>query len=205
MPYHTGNSGVAEGANGIDDPLTTAQLDTLGGVFAINTYNLSGLASSLLNFNDLWSGLDKLLGILQNALSSKVLQQNLPFVGSKLKDGVDFLVDIKNKLNGASANTFDTVRQALFNLLGPASGRIESFGLSTPTTTARRAIQYTDIPGVNNAPNGISFDLPIGGTLWSAPTCRSISISAFLVWGSRSSRRRRSISACHGRSIWVSD
>ena len=167
MPVHAGNAGGAGGANGIDDPLTSTELDTLGGTFAINTYNLSGLASSLLNFGDMWSGLDKLLVILQNALSNKVLQQNLPFVGTHLKDGVDFLVDIKNKLNGATANTFDTVQQALFNLLGPGAGGLNLLVLD-PNHDGTPGYQYTDIVGVNNAPNGISFDLPMAGTLVSA-------------------------------------
>ena len=51
---------------GVDDPLTDEELEGLGDAFVIETHNVEALAASLLDFDNLWAGLDKLSRVLQS-------------------------------------------------------------------------------------------------------------------------------------------
>jgi Ca2+-binding RTX toxin-like protein len=71
-------------------------------------------------------GLDLLLKTIQDALNGEVFGVSLPLVGSKLKDGAQFIQDIRTqvvaKLKAAPDQTLEAVQQAIFDALGPAVG-----------------------------------------------------------------------------------
>ncbi|MBM3881910.1 MAG: LEPR-XLL domain-containing protein, partial [Verrucomicrobia bacterium] len=77
------------------------------------------------NSGMLLDGLDALLGTIQDALSSQVLNRNLPLVGDKLADAADFigdfrnglLADLRNKL-AEVGDPIGLVKEAIYNVLG---------------------------------------------------------------------------------------
>ena len=68
-------------------------------------------------------GLDRLLATIQSALSSRMLR-NLPLVGRNLANTARFIEDFRTnvvqRLRGLGDYALQTVRQALFNVFGPA-------------------------------------------------------------------------------------
>src|SRR5262249_37385233 len=115
IPEHTGPTGSNNSTLGVDDPLTTTEVASLGSNFEIETHNLSGFVSSVLDVSSLWGGINTFLNLLEQALRGKVFGVNLPLVGNKLKDGADLIDRIRTALGGASGTTQDAIQQVLFN------------------------------------------------------------------------------------------
>ncbi|HLO19184.1 MAG TPA: calcium-binding protein, partial [Sphingomicrobium sp.] len=86
--------------------------------------DLAAVIGSLSLDNQLGSlvgGLDLLLSVLQAALDGQVLGISLPLIGDSLKDGAQFLEQIRLKLNEAlesGGNAIPLVQDAIFSALG---------------------------------------------------------------------------------------
>ena len=119
IPHHTGATG-AVGTYGIDNPLTDEELEGLGDAFVIETHNVEALAASLLDFDNLWAGLDKLLEFLQSALANRVFGQRSSADWRQLRRTSQFIEEIRYVIRGSASNTVETVQQWLFDKLGPS-------------------------------------------------------------------------------------
>lgn len=88
--------------------------------------DLSSLLSSFdlrNNLSGLLDGAYTLLGFLQNAMQSGVLNRNLPLVGGHMKDGASFIGDVRDQIQAIRAAqqdlSVDAVRQAILDALTP--------------------------------------------------------------------------------------
>src|SRR5262249_23068375 len=67
-----------------------------------------------------------LLKTIQDALDAKVFGVSLPLVGTKLKQGAQFIQDIRDhviaKLKALPDQTLEAVQQAIFDSIGPRGG-----------------------------------------------------------------------------------
>ncbi|NOS71718.1 MAG: hypothetical protein HOP33_17550, partial [Verrucomicrobia bacterium] len=97
--------------------------------YTITTPDFSSLLNGFSLPNNLGAfldGLDTFLGYLQDSLNGQVFGVSIPLVGSSLHGGSDivgsFRTQVLGKLRSLTTQTDTAVRQALFDILGPAGG-----------------------------------------------------------------------------------
>ena len=129
--------------------------------FEIETHNLSGFVSSVLDLSSLWSQIGTFLNLLEQALKGKVFGVSLPIIGNKLKDGADLIDKIRTAISGGTGSTEDAIQQTLFNLLGPAALNVLNID---PNFDGDPALTYHDIPVDFSVPNQVLIDLKINKT-----------------------------------------
>ncbi|MBA2708276.1 MAG: hypothetical protein H0U59_10795, partial [Gemmatimonadaceae bacterium] len=112
------------------------------------------------NLDSLIEGLDKLLGLLQGALDSSTFAQNLPLVGSHMKDGADVIEQFRAQVisrlkilfNTTDPKNVDFVKAKLVEALGPIL-------LDGPD--AGTDVSVSDIAALVT-PSDVRFDFKIG-------------------------------------------
>jgi Ca2+-binding RTX toxin-like protein len=115
----TEQSGTNNGSGRVYSTVTIITPD-LAGLF--DDFNVCDVIT---NAPLLLDGLDALLATIEDALSNKVLNRNLPLVGAKLMEAADFIGDFRNgflaELRTKLADAGDPiglVKEAIFNALG---------------------------------------------------------------------------------------
>ncbi|MEX2645398.1 MAG: choice-of-anchor D domain-containing protein [Gaiellaceae bacterium] len=128
--------------------------------FNFDNFELPGLFALLSDPAVIIDGLDRLLLILQDALSGQIFGQKLPFVGDLLKDNpaAKVLLDIREKLLQPLANTLRQNNATLATLVGLIQQQIVAvLGPGGPVGTALGLAQGLIKDRVGSAP-GIGID-----------------------------------------------
>src|SRR5262249_26113623 len=104
-----------------------------------------------------------MLQVLQQALSGEVFGVDLPLVGDHMKDGAKFIEDFRDdvlaRLRALTSDSDDAVRQALFEVFGPAG-----LGLLRDGPDTGADVNVGDIQLVSTPENG-SFAMHLGQNL----------------------------------------
>ncbi len=115
------------------------------------------------DLGSLLDGLDLMLQVLQQALSGEVFGVSLPLVGDHLKDGAQFIEDFRDdvltRLRGLANHSDDAVRQALFEVFGPAGLGLLRDGADTGADVDLEDIQLV------STPDDVSFSMHLGEDL----------------------------------------
>jgi len=106
--------------------IVIGSLSNIAGTTTITTPDIAASFASmdlLTQLGVVIDGLDLLLKTIQDALDAKVFGVSLPLVGTKLKQGAQFIQDIRDhviaKLKALPDQTVTLVQQALFDSIGP--------------------------------------------------------------------------------------
>jgi hypothetical protein len=125
------------------------------------------------------NGLNTYLSRLDNAFSSRVLQNSFPLIGSQLRNSPvsRFIDTIRSKINNTfqAANPLSNseVRQAIFNALGNSAGGLNIL----QDLNGDRIINISDIR-VNTRSSNVEFQLRIGQTFvpFNTPLTQSLGL-----------------------------
>src|SRR5262249_22577860 len=130
-PHHDGATLTAGNAGGpspdIGDPLSAAELATLGSQFAVYPYQLDTFApgqnvsSTSLDHHPLVNGVTDLVNDLKGLIASKLLNRNLPLIGN-VSSFFNFLgVDLSPLTGKTTAADVVSALNSIFAGLGTAS------------------------------------------------------------------------------------
>ena len=95
----------------VEDLLSDQQLDDLGGQIIVNAHNLDEdfIGAGLLSFDSLWSGLEQFVDFAEDLLGTNVLDFELPIIGASLRDGLNFVGEVKAPDSGLPATLGELV------------------------------------------------------------------------------------------------
>ncbi|MCW5625853.1 MAG: LEPR-XLL domain-containing protein, partial [Burkholderiales bacterium] len=143
--FPTENNPVG-GAGNNNIQLTIGNLANIAGTTTLTAPNLAAEIGSIDLFNNMNSfvdGIDLILATIQDALDGQVFGIKLPFVGDSLKDGAQFIEELRTqiiqRLNDAlsgGTQSANQVKQILFDALGPAGLQILLDRNNSSTVTA---------------------------------------------------------------------